>query len=61
MLSLKIGKNLFRKKNVVTIDVRNDYEIEVGTFKNSLSPKTKNFREFNKFIKKIRRSFPKKN
>ena len=30
------------QKDVFTIDVRNDYEIEVGTFKNSFSPKTKN-------------------
>ncbi len=37
-------------KDVQTIDVRNEYEIEVGTFKNSISPKTKNFREFNKYI-----------
>ena len=36
--------------DVQTIDVRNEYEIEVGTFKNSISPKTKNFREFNKYI-----------
>ena len=27
--------------DVQTIDVRNEYEIEVGTFKNSISPKTK--------------------
>ena len=32
--------------DVQTIDVRNEYEIEVGTFKNSISPNTKNFREF---------------
>ena len=38
------------QKDVQTIDVRNEYEIEVGTFKNSISPKTKNFREFNKYI-----------
>ena len=36
--------------DVQTIDVRNEYEIEVGTFKNSISPNTKNFREFNKYI-----------
>ena len=48
------------QKDVFTIDVRNDYEIEVGTFKNSLSPKTKNFREFNKFIKKNKEKLSKK-
>ena len=38
------------RNDVQTIDVRNEYEIEVGTFKNSISPNTKNFREFNKYI-----------
>ena len=47
----KDWQKFISQKDVFTIDVRNDYEIEVGTFKNSFSPKTKNFREFNKFIK----------
>ena len=38
-------------KNII-IDVRNDYENKVGTFKNSISPDTKNFREFKTFLKK---------
>lgn len=32
--------------NVVVIDTRNDYEVEVGTFKNAIDPKTKTFKEF---------------
>jgi len=32
--------------DVVVIDTRNDYEVEIGTFKNALNPKTTSFREF---------------
>ena len=42
-------------KNII-IDVRNDYENKVGTFRNSISPDTKNFREFKYFLKKIKRN-----
>ena len=35
---------------VITIDVRNIYEHEVGTFENSISPKTKSFRDFPNFV-----------
>ena len=31
---------------VVVIDTRNHYEIEVGRFDNALNPHTNNFREF---------------
>ena len=33
------------------VDARNDYEYQIGTFKNAISPKTTNFREFPTFIK----------
>ena len=32
--------------DVVVIDTRNDYEIEIGTFKNAINPDIKTFREF---------------
>ena len=32
--------------DVVVIDTRNKYEIEVGTFENAISPNTDNFRQF---------------
>jgi len=35
------------------IDTRNEYEVSIGSFKNALNPKTKSFREFPKFIKKL--------
>lgn len=36
---------------VILIDTRNDYEYQVGTFKNALNPKTESFREFPQFVK----------
>ena len=47
-------------KNIV-IDVRNDYENKVGTFRNSISPDTKNFREFKYFLKKNKKKLKDKN
>lgn len=41
------------------IDTRNDYEVEIGTFKNALDPKTKVFTEFPDFVEK--NLSPKKN
>jgi UPF0176 protein len=37
---------LISDPEVVLVDTRNDYEIEIGTFKNAVDPKTKTFREF---------------
>ncbi len=36
--------------DVVLIDTRNDYEIDVGTFKGAINPHTKSFREFPEFV-----------
>ncbi len=40
--------SLIEQKNLVLIDLRNDYEIKIGKFKNAINPNTKNFREFPK-------------
>ena len=40
-------------KKYIVIDTRNDYEVSIGSFKNSINPKTKSFREFPKFIEKL--------
>ena len=34
------------------LDTRNDYEVEIGTFKNAVDPKTKVFTEFPDFVEK---------
>ncbi len=42
---------LISDPDVVLVDTRNDYEVQVGTFKNALNPKTDSFREFPHTIK----------
>jgi len=36
--------------DVVFVDVRNDYEVELGTFKGALNPRTKSFSEFPQWV-----------
>ena len=43
---------LISDKEIILIDVRNDFEVQVGSFKGAINPKTKNFSEFKKYIKK---------
>lgn len=43
---------LLKNEDIVVIDTRNDYEVEIGTFKNAIDPKTKAFTEFPDFVKK---------
>ena len=51
--------NLINDEETIVIDTRNHYEVSLGSFKNSINPNLKNFREFpdwlnkniNKFIK----------
>ena len=44
--------SLLNDEDTVLIDTRNDYEYSIGTFKNSINPKTSNFKEFPKWVKK---------
>ena len=43
---------LIAQDDVVNIDVRNDYEVEAGSFKRSLNPFTKSFSEFALWVDK---------
>ena len=43
---------LISDPDVLVIDTRNEYEYEIGTFKNAISPKTTTFREFPEFVNK---------
>ncbi|MEC4748276.1 rhodanese-related sulfurtransferase [Methylomicrobium sp. Wu6] len=43
--------SLISDPEVILIDTRNDYEYQVGTFKNAVNPKTGSFREFPQFVK----------
>jgi UPF0176 protein len=42
---------LITDPDVLLVDTRNDYEYEVGTFKQAINPKTETFREFPEYIK----------
>ena len=35
---------------VILLDTRNDYEVDIGTFKGAIDPKTKTFREFPEYV-----------
>lgn len=37
---------LLKDPDTVVIDTRNQYEVDIGTFKNAISPETETFREF---------------
>ena len=49
-VSPKDWNQLISDPDVVLIDTRNDYEYQVGTFKNAINPKTESFREFPAFV-----------
>ncbi|WP_428981118.1 rhodanese-related sulfurtransferase [Marinomonas phaeophyticola] len=42
---------LISDPDVVLVDTRNDYEVQIGTFKNAVNPKTDTFRQFPDFVK----------
>jgi len=41
---------LISDPDTLLIDTRNDYEVEVGTFKGAINPKTETFREFKDYV-----------
>lgn len=45
-VTAKDWNDLMRDPDVVVVDTRNDYEVEIGTFPNALNPETKTFRDF---------------
>ena len=47
----KDWNSLIAKGDVLLIDTRNNYEYSIGTFKNSINPRTNNFREFPNWVK----------
>ncbi len=44
--------DLISDPDVVLVDTRNDYEVEIGTFENAIDPKTTSFRDFPSWAKK---------
>ncbi|MCG9746299.1 rhodanese-related sulfurtransferase [Shewanella sp. Isolate8] len=47
----KDWNKLISDPEVLLIDTRNDYEVNIGTFKNAVDPKTATFREFPEYVK----------
>ncbi|MBK8982719.1 MAG: rhodanese-related sulfurtransferase [Ignavibacteria bacterium] len=41
-----------KEENVLIVDVRNDYEYDIGHFKNAVRPDVKNFKQFPEWTKK---------
>jgi len=46
----KDWNDLITNPDVILIDTRNDYEVEIGTFKGALNPDTQTFREFPQWV-----------
>lgn len=42
--------DLISDPDTLLIDTRNDYEVNIGTFKNAVNPNTENFREFPAYV-----------
>ena len=49
-LSPEDWNRVIAEPDTVVIDTRNDYEVDIGTFKNAVNPKTKSFREFPAYV-----------
>ena len=45
--------DLISDPDVLVLDTRNDYEVQIGTFKRAINPETETFREFPQFVKGI--------
>lgn len=50
---------LISDPDVVLIDTRNDYEVEIGTFEGAVNPNTQTFREFPAWVEANRKSLDK--
>jgi UPF0176 protein len=48
----KDWNDLISEPDVTLVDTRNDYEIEIGTFKYAVNPKTDTFRDFPAYVAK---------
>lgn len=51
-LNFKEWNEIISDPETMVIDTRNDYEFNIGKFKNAINPNTTNFREFPEYIKK---------
>ena len=49
---------LIKDKETIVIDARKPFEYDVGTFKGSVNPSVDNFRDFPKYLKKLKKNQP---
>ena len=49
---------LIKKKETLLLDARKPFEHKVGSFKKSVNPKIGNFRDFPKYLKKLKKDKP---
>jgi UPF0176 protein len=49
---------LIEKKNTILIDARKPFEYNMGSFKGASNPKVNNFRDFPKYLNKVKKSQP---
>ena len=57
-LDPKEWNKLIKKKDTYIIDTRKPFEYDVGTFKKSVNPKVNNFRDFPKYLNKLKKDKP---
>ena len=57
-ISGKSWNKLISNKETLVIDARKPFEHDVGTFKNSINPNIQNFRDFPKYLKKLKKDQP---
>ena len=49
---------ILKNKNTFVLDVRKPFEYDVGTFEKAVNPKVNNFREFPKYLSKLKKNQP---
>src|SRR6056300_995430 len=57
-LDPKEWNDLIKKKDTHIIDTRKPFEFDVGTFKKSVNPDVNNFRDFPKYLNKLKKDKP---
>ena len=50
-VSFNQWNDIVNDKKTILIDVRNDFEIQIGSFKDAINPNIKNFTQFKDFVK----------
>ncbi|MDA9598222.1 rhodanese-related sulfurtransferase [bacterium] len=57
-LDPKQWNEIIKKKDIYIIDTRKPFEFNVGTFKKSLNPGVSNFKDFPKYLNKLKKNKP---